>query len=349
VRLLRLLRRREALAGRGRLSVIRVALDAMGGDSAPAVEIDGARLALRDLPGTFQIQLVGQPAVLEAELAKHPDLDRSRIEVCEAPDVIGMGEKPLEAVRRKRKSSLVVGLARHAEGAADTFISAGNTGAILAASTLLLGLHQGVQRASVATMFPTAKGPVLVLDGGANLDCSPKELQCFGRLGSVYMQDVMGIASPKVGLLNVGEEEKKGGAVVQQAFDLLRDTRGLNFIGNIEGRDILAGHSRLGHVDVVVCDGFVGNILLKFYESVGSLLHQLIEQGDPALLHHADVQRAFHFLDYSQYGGAPLLGVKGVPVICHGSSPANAIKHAIRVAVHSVEVDLNHHIGAEFA
>lgn len=329
--------------------MIRVALDAMGGDHAPVTEIEGVRLALRDLDPGFTIQLVGRPEAIEAELARHPDLDQGRVKVQPAPEVIGMDEKPLEAVRRKRKSSLVVGLSLLKQGEAEAFISAGNTGAILAASTLLIGLHQGVERASVATLFPTAHGPVLVLDGGANVDCSARELECFARLGSVYMRDVVGVAAPKVGLLNVGEEERKGGAVVREAFDLLKATPGIEFIGNIEGRDILAGHSRLGHVDVAVCDGFVGNILLKFYESVGALLHKLIEQGDPALLRHPDVRRAFDFLDYSQYGGAPLLGVRGVTVICHGSSPANAIKHAIRVAVHSVNVQLDQHIGAEFA
>lgn len=329
--------------------MIRVALDAMGGDHAPAVEIEGARLALRDLAPDFVIQLVGQPEVLEAELARHPGVERSRIEIHEAPDVVGMGEKPLAAIRKKPRSSLMVGLGLQAQGRSDAFISAGNTGAILAGSTVALGLHHGVGRASVATVFPTAKGPVLVLDGGANVDCSAKELVCFARLGSVYMRDVMGVATPRVGLLNVGEEDEKGGAVVREAFAQLKEMSGLAFIGNIEGRDILAGHSTLGHVDVAVCDGFVGNILLKFYESVGRLLQSLLGRSDPALLRHPDILRAFEFLDYSQYGGAPLLGVKGISIICHGASPSNAIKHAIRVAVQSVQVRLDQHIAAEFA
>lgn len=329
--------------------MIRVALDAMGGDHAPAVEIEGARLALLDLPPGFVVQLVGQPEVLETELARHPALDRDRIEIHDAPDVIGMGEKPLSAIRRKPNSSLMVGLGLQARGLSDAFISAGNTGAILAGSTVALGLHHGVGRASVATMFPTAMGPVLVLDGGANVDCSARELAGFARLGSVYMRDVMGITAPKVGLLNVGEEDEKGGAVVREAFALLKETPGLAFIGNIEGRDILAGHSTVGHVDVAVCDGFVGNILLKFYESVGRLLQSLLGKSDPGLLRHPDIRRAFEFLDYSQYGGAPLLGVKGIAIICHGASPSNAIKHAIRVAVQSVQVRLDQHIASEFA
>lgn len=329
--------------------MIRVALDAMGGDNAPAVEIEGLRMALKDLPATFRVQLVGRPDVLEAELAKVPDLDRSRIDLVPAPDVVGMGDKPLAAIRKKPQSSLVVGLSLQARGESDAFISAGNTGAILAGSTMLLGLHPGVERASVATAFPTALGPVLVLDGGANVDCSARELVCFARLGTVYMRDVMGIADPKVGLLNVGEEDQKGGAVVREAFGLLKDTPGLRFVGNVEGRDLLAGHARHGHIDVAVCDGFVGNVLLKFYESVGRLLQRLLGNADPMLLRHPDVLNAFQFLDYSQYGGAPLLGVKGISIICHGASPSNAIKHAIRVAVHSAEVQLDRHIGDEFA
>lgn len=329
--------------------MIRIALDAMGGDNAPQVEIEGMRLALRDLPPTFQVQLVGRPDVLEAELTRHPEIDRSRVEIVPAQDVVGMNDKPLAAIRKKPKSSLVVGLSLQAKARSDAFISAGNTGAILAGSTMLLGLHHGVERASVATAFPTALGPVLVLDGGANVDCSAREMVCFARLGSVYMRDVMGIESPKVGLLNIGEEDEKGGAVVREAFRLLRESPGIDFIGNIEGRDLLAGHSKVGHVDVAVCDGFVGNILLKFYESVGRLLQRLLGKSDPALLTHPDIRNAFTFLDYSQYGGAPLLGVKGISIICHGASPSNAIKHAIRVAVHSREVQLDHHIQAEFA
>ncbi len=329
--------------------MIRIALDAMGGDHAPSVEIEGARLALADLSPTFEVHLIGQPEVIERELAHHPGIERSRIVIHAAPDVIGMAEKPLEAVRRKPKSSLMVGIGLHAKGKVDAFISAGNTGAILAASTIVLGLHPGVQRATLAALFPTAKGPMLVLDAGANVDCVPKELVGFARLGSLYMADVIGVDRPKVGLLNIGEEDKKGGVVVREAHELLKATHGINFIGNVEGRDLLAGHTRFGHVDVAVCDGFVGNILLKFYESVGALMHRLMERGDGSALEHPEVRRAFHFLDYSQYGGGPLLGIKGVTIICHGNSPANAIKHAIRVAVHSVEVNLDQHIGAEFA
>ena len=330
--------------------MIRVALDAMGSDQAPRTEVDGVALALLELPPTFRIQLVGQSAAIESELARHPGLDRSRFDIVEAPEVIGMAEKPLQAVRRKRKSSLVVGLGLQPRGESDAFISAGNTGALLAASTMLLGLYAGVERATVGTLLPTAMGgPVLMLDAGANVDCSARELVGFAHLGTVYMRDILSRPSPKVGLLNVGEEEEKGTAVLKEAYALLKRDARLHFVGNIEGRDILGGHPKHGRLDVVVCDGFAGNVVLKFYESVIYLVRHLIEEGVPDLRQRREIGSAFRMLDYSQYGGAPLLGVKGVSIICHGSSNANAMRHAIRVAVQSVEVQLSRHIGAECA
>jgi glycerol-3-phosphate acyltransferase PlsX len=328
--------------------VIRVAVDAMGGDNAPRAEIAGTVQALAEYPDLV-VQLVGRPDAIEAELAGHPGVDRTRITVVPADDVIGMGEKPLAAVRRKPKSSIVVGLGLQKAGHADAFVSAGNTGAVLAASTLLLGLHDGVERASVATLFPTADDPVLVLDGGANVDCSARELVCFAVLGTVYMRDILGRPNPVVGLLNVGEEDEKGNALVREAHRLLRDRQGLNFRGNVEGRDILAGHEKGGALDVVVCDGFVGNVVLKFYESVARLIIRLVKRQAPEVLDREDIRTVFRTLDYSEYGGAPLLGVRGVSIICHGASGANAIKNAIRVAVQAVRAGLSQHIGAEMA
>jgi glycerol-3-phosphate acyltransferase PlsX len=329
--------------------VIRVAVDAMGGDTAPQAEIAGVVQALTALPGKFIVQLVGRSDVIKAELAKYPDVDRSRLEIHEAAEVIGMAEKPLAAVRKKPKSSIVIGLGLQKAGLSDAFVSAGNTGAILAASTILLGLHDGVERATVATLFPTGNQPVLVLDGGANVDCSARELVGFAYLGTVYMRDVLQRPSPTVGLLNVGEEEEKGNAITREAHKLLKRSPRLHYIGSIEGRDIVAGHHKYGVVDVVVCDGFVGNVVLKFYESVGRLFVGLVKQLVPELLQRAELRELFRILDYSEYGGAPLLGVKGVSIICHGASPANAIKNAVRVAVQSVQADLSRHIGAEFA
>jgi glycerol-3-phosphate acyltransferase PlsX len=329
--------------------VIRVALDAMGGDHAPATEVAGAALALRELPPEFSLLLVGQPDAVEAELARYPDLDRSRLTVVPAAEVVGMAEKPLAAVRKKPNSSLVIGLGLHRDGAADAFVSAGNTGALLAGGTILLGLHDGVDRATVASSFPAPDGYVLVLDAGANVDCTAKELLNFAYLGSIYARDVMGRPEPKVGLLNVGEEDEKGNAIVREAHAALRSHPRINYVGNIEGRDVVVGHPKHGRIDVVVCDGFVGNILLKFYESMGKVLGRVLKAESPGLLKSPEMAPLMRFLDYSEVGGAPLLGVKGVQIICHGSSTPIAIKNAIRYAVNSVRVGLSDHIATELS
>ena len=324
--------------------MIRIALDAMGGDFAPAVPVQGAVDALRELPASYQIQLVGRQAEVEAELEKH-DVDANRISVIDAAEVITMSEKPLQAIRGKRHSSVRVGLELQKSQSSDAFISAGNTGAVMAASTLLLGLHPGVERPAIGALFPTAGKRTLVLDAGANIDCSPRELRGFAHVGSVYARDVLGRDEPSVGLLNIGEEEEKGNDAVRKTFELLKQDSGLNFVGNVEGRDILSGSC-----DVVVCDGFVGNVVLKFYETVVHLVRDLLEREvDKDVLAGDGMRRVFRVLDYSEYGGAPLLGVRGVSIICHGSSPARAIKNAIGVAAQSVESQLSQHIAAEFA
>jgi glycerol-3-phosphate acyltransferase PlsX len=329
--------------------VIRIALDAMGGDEAPRVEVEGAVQALRELPSGFLIQLVGRTADIQAALKPHGDFDRQRLQIVEAPEVVGMGEKPLAAIKSKPRSSVAVGLGLQKEGASDAFISAGNTGAVMAAATLMLRLHEGVQRAAIGTLFPTAVHPVLVLDGGANVDCDARELVGFAHLGSVYVRDVLDRPEPGVGLLNVGEEDEKGNAVVKEAHQLLKHAPGIHYVGNVEGRDILAGECRKGRIDVVVCDGFVGNAVLKFYESAGRMFMGMIKQAFPDVLGRPEAKRLFKFLDYSEYGGAPLLGVKGVVIICHGSSPARAVMNAVRVAVHMVETHVDQDIGAELA
>ncbi|MEP7175808.1 MAG: phosphate acyltransferase PlsX [Gemmatimonadales bacterium] len=329
--------------------MIRVAVDAMGGDKAPQAEIAGVLEALATLPDDFVVQLVGRPEVIEAELARHANVDHGRLEIHEAPDVIGMGEKPLAAVRKKPNSSVVVGLTLQKRGRSDAFLSAGNTGATLAASTVLFGLHDGVERATVATLFPTGGEPVLVLDGGANLDCSPKELAGFAYLGTVYMRDILGRANPVVGLLNIGEEEGKGTTVVREAHQILKRSPRLHYAGNIEGRDILPGPQRRIHVDVVVCDGFVGNIVLKFYESAARMFVGLVMERAPDVFERPALQELRNVLDYSTYGGAPLLGVRGVSIICHGASNPTAIKNGVRVALQAVKAGLNAHIAAEFA
>jgi glycerol-3-phosphate acyltransferase PlsX len=329
--------------------VIRIALDAMGGDEAPRVEVEGAVQALRELPPGFVIQLVGRTADIQAALKSHGDYDHQRLQVVEAPEVVGMGEKPLAAIKSKRRSSIAVGLGLQKKGASDAFISAGNTGAVMAAGTLMLRLHEGVQRAAIGTLFPTAGHPVLVLDSGANVDCDARELVGFAHLGSVYVRDVLDRPKPGVGLLNVGEEDEKGNAVVKEAHQLLKQASGIHYVGNVEGRDILAGQCKKGRIDVVVCDGFVGNAVLKFYESAGRMFMGMIQQAFPDVLGRPEAKRLFKFLDYSEYGGAPLLGVKGVVIICHGASPARAVMNAMRVAAHMVESHVDQDISAELA
>src|SRR6266566_4015893 len=321
----------------------------MGSDNAPQVEVEGAAQALKELPAEFQIQLVGRKADIEAALGRSGVADRARIEVVDAPQVVGMGDKPLAAIRGKPRSSIAVGLDLQKKHKSDAFISAGNTGAVMAASTLLLRLVPGVQRAAIGALFPTAGQPVLVLDGGANVDCDARELVGFAHLGSVYARDVMGRATPGVGLLNVGEEDEKGNAVVKEAHQLLKRTAGIHYVGNVEGRDILAGHCKAGPIDVVVCDGFVGNAVLKFYESAGRMFVGMLRQALPDVLGRPEVKKLFKFLDYAEYGGAPLLGVKGVAIICHGASPARAVMNAVRVATQMVESHLSQDIAAEFA
>jgi glycerol-3-phosphate acyltransferase PlsX len=328
--------------------VIRIAIDAMGGDHAPAVPVAGAALALAELPGDFGIQLVGQQRSIEREL-EHTRVDRSRIEIVDAPEIIGMGEKPLQAIRAKRNSSINLGLALQKAGKSDAFISAGNTGAVMVASTLTLRLYDGFERPAIGTPFPTSAQTVLVLDVGANVDCSAAELVGFAHLGVLYARDVMGRSDPAVGLLNIGEEPEKGNAAVKEAHRLLRES-GLQFVGNVEGRHILMGRCETGEFDVVVCDGFVGNVLLKFYESLDPLFHGLIERelGDATVSSDA-MARIRRKLDYAQYGGAPLLGVRGVSIICHGRSSPDAIRNAVRVAVEASQHHLVQHMDREFS
>lgn len=329
--------------------MIRIALDAMGSDKAPQVEVEGAALALKELPPDFHLQLVGRKADIEAALSRVGDVDRGRVEVVDAPDVVAMGDKPLAAIRGKPRSSIAVGLGLQQKVKSDAFISAGNTGAVMAGSTLILRLHPGVQRAAIGALFPSAGQPVLVLDGGANIDCDARELVGFAHLGSVYARDVLDRSNPTVGLLNIGEEDEKGNAVVKEAHQLLKQTAGIHYIGNVEGRDIPVGEARGKRLDVVVCDGFVGNVVLKFYESAGRVFVSLIKREAPDVLQRPEMGNVLKVLDYATYGGAPLLGVQGVVIICHGASPAKAIKNAIRVAVQAVRSHLSDDIAAELA
>jgi glycerol-3-phosphate acyltransferase PlsX len=326
----------------------RIALDAMGGDYAPQATVSGALLALSELDPAHSIQLVGPTAVIEAELARqlggeHAALasHRERIQVVEAPEVIGMDEKPSAAIRGKQNSSMVVGLKMVAGGKSDAFVSAGNTGAQMAASVVVLRLHPGLKRPAIATILPTTGKPIVMLDSGANVDCGPEELTQFAWLGSIYAEDVLGRANPAVGLLSIGEEAEKGNTAVKEAHQLLLKS-GVNFIGNIEGRDLPSASCDRGAIDVVVCDGFVGNVVLKFYEAIApSIMGILVKAG----IDQKQLGAAMGHLDYSQYGGAPLLGVKGISIISHGKSSPKAIKNALKAAIRAHESKMDEHIG----
>lgn len=317
---------------------MRIALDAMGTDRHPATEVQGAVEALRELPGDFEIVLVGDRDRIESELASLPSVPRNRLEIVHAADRINPGEPAATAMRRKPDASIVVGLRLQKEKKVDAFVSAGSTGAVMAASLFLLRPLPGVDRPAIATVLPTASKPILLVDAGANVDCKPHHLIQFARLGSIYVEDVWQRPTPRVGLLNIGEEPEKGDELTVEAHALLRDSD-LNFVGNIEGRDVVNATC-----DVLVADGFVGNVLLKFYESIMGLLKTLMIGALEEKKIELDLVEVFRSFDYTEYGGAPLLGVNGVSIICHGGSPPNAIRNAIRVAIQAVESDMVGHM-----
>ena len=322
---------------------MRIALDAMGTDAAPAVEVAGAVDALKNSASDFDIILVGDSDLLETELAKHAEFPTDRVSIVHASQRIMPGEPPSTVLRHKPDSSIAVGVGLHKQGKADAFISAGSTGAVMAASLLILRPLEGVDRPPIGTVLPSAGGPMLLLDAGANVDCKPHQLVQFARLGKVYAQDLMGINDPRVGLLNIGEEPKKGDDLAVATYELLVES-GLNFVGNIEGPGIVEGGC-----DVLVCDGFVGNVLLKFYESVASFIVGLLTNalGDSKKSH--DLEEVFRLLDYTETGGAPLLGVNGIPIICHGGSPPKAIEGAIYVADRAAKASMVSHFVGELA
>ena len=310
--------------------MIRVALDVLGGDAAANTPIMGALAALDAWPDELSVSLVGPPDEIECRLEAE---QRRRISIIPATQTIEQGEPPALAVRRKPDSSIVRGLEAVRDGNADALISAGSTGAVMAASVLTLGVLPGVDRPPVGAMFPTASGQMLVVDVGAHVNARPHQLHQYARLGSIYLRDSYGIAKPKVGLLNVGEEVEKGDEVTVAAYPRLANDENIDFVGNVEGHQIIAGPC-----DVLVCTGFVGNALLKFYESMaGFVLRVLRESG---IEQEAEIDRILRFLDYTEYGGAPLLGVDGVAIICHGASPARAITNAIRAAMDAVRAGL---------
>ena len=323
---------------------MKIVVDAMGSENAPAVEVEGALEALRHGDSDLRVCLVGDEAEIRGELARHDQDPGDRITVEHAPERIDMGGgDPARLVRKRPGSSISVATRLIREGKADGLVSAGNTGAVVVASLLTMGRIRGVRRPGIATVLPGPSGGAVILDVGANSDCTPRNLLQFGVMGSHYARKVLGRAEPRIGLLNIGEESSKGNKLVQEAHALLRDTLP-RFVGNVEGRDIFHGAC-----DVVVCDGFVGNVVLKFSESVISLITGLVRheigQDVRGKLGAFMLRPAFHsvsrLLSYDEYGGAPLLGVDGVVIISHGKSTAKAIRNAILVAVRFATERLN--------
>jgi phosphate acyltransferase len=327
-----------------------IALDAMGSDKSPRPEVDGALQAVRQYG--VRVMLVGREPQIRAELERHSGVEALPIEIIHASEVIEMGDKAAQAVRAKRDSSQRVGLRLVREGRAAGFVTAGNTGAAMATAKMVLGALPGVDRPSLAAVFPTALGTAaILLDVGANVDCKPDNLCQFAVMGEIYCRQMLGIRRPRVGLLSIGEEESKGNELTREAFQLLKQLP-LNFVGNVEGRDLYNGK-----VDVIVADGFVGNVALKTSEGVANLVRYVLKESLRATITRqvgyllsrsafADFKKR---LDYSEYGGAPLLGVKGACIITHGSSNANAIKNAIRVAGEFARRDINAAIEKELA
>lgn len=312
---------------------MRVVLDAMGGDYAPGEVVAGAVLAAREYG--IEVVLVGREEAVRAELLKH-DTAGLKLPIVNASEVIEMDEHPSQAVRRKKDSSVVVGLKMVTDGQADAFVSAGHSGATMAAATLgNPGRIKGVERPALATIFPSAKGPVFVLDVGANTEVKPEYLVQWGQMGAIYFDKVYGRHNPTVALLSNGEEANKGTAMLQETYQLLKKVAGLNFIGNVEGKDVVKGVA-----DVVVTDGFTGNIFLKTAEGIASYVQTIIKEELTSNIFNkllaAGLQPAFRKvrsrMDYEEYGGAPLLGINGVVIITHGRSKSKGIKNSIRVA-----------------
>ena len=314
---------------------MRIVLDAMGTDDAPRIEVAGTIEALREHESDVEVILVGDRDAIEAELATHESAP-TRISIYHAPDRVQGNDSPASVIRKKPHSSIVVGLELQRKGEADAFVSAGSTGAVMATSLFKLKTLPGVDRPAVGTLLPTAKEPCLLVDAGANIDCKPQHLVQFAHLGSIYAREIMGRTEPRIALLNIGKEPGKGDELSAAAFRVLNREDGLNFVGNLEGGGIIEGVC-----DVIVCDGFVGNVLLKFYESVAQFIISLIRKKLDALTENSlDFEEIFRILDYSETGGAPLLGVGGVSVICHGGSSSKAIRNAIKVAVQAVRSDM---------
>ena len=325
--------------------MIKIAVDGMGSDNSPHSEVEGAVQAAKDYG--VHVILVGKEAVLGPLLKTK--MRGASVELRNATEVIAMDESPTAALRKKRDSSIRVAADLVRSGEAIGLVSAGNTGAVMAISKMVIGAVPGVDRPALATVLPTLKGHVVLLDVGANVDCKPHHLVQFAIMGHLFSKKIVGVASPRVGLMSVGEEESKGNDLTKEVYKALKELR-LNFIGNVEGRDIYNGRA-----DVIVCDGFTGNVALKTSEGLIEAVVQLLKEELAsnlqamvgALLSKQSFKRLKKRLDYSEYGGAPLLGLRGVSIICHGRSSGNAIKNAIKVAKEFAENQVNEKLETE--
>ena len=325
--------------------LVKVVLDAMGGDNAPQETVKGAVDAVNTRKD-IKVILTGRQELVEGELSKYT-YPKDRIEVVNTTEVIEMAEPPVNAIRKKKDSSIVVGMNLVKKGEADAFVSAGSTGAVLVGGQVIVGRIKGVERPPLAPLIPTKDGVALLIDCGANVDARPSHLVQFAKMGSIYMENVLGVKNPRVAIVNNGAEEEKGNALVKETFPLLKECKGINFIGSIEARDIPAGYA-----DVVVCEAFVGNVILKLYEGVGSALIHKVKEGlmsnlrtkIGALLIKPALKSTLKSFDASEYGGAPLLGLKGLVVKTHGSAKAIEIRHAIFQCVQFKQQKINEKI-----
>lgn len=323
-------------------SLVNVAVDAMGGDNAPEEIVKGAIDAVKT-NDNVRVCLVGKQDAVKAELGKY-EYPSDRVEIINATEVIDMGEPPVMAIRKKRDSSIVVALNLVKDGKCDAFVSAGSTGAVLAGGQLLVGRIKGVERPPLAPLIPTAKGVSLLVDCGANVDARPTQLVQFAKMGSAYMEYAMGVKAPRVALLNIGTEEEKGNALVKETYPLLSQGADINFTGFIEARDIPDGGA-----DVIVCDAFAGNVALKMYEGVAKVLLTKIKgvmmsslkTKIGAMLIKDSLKSTLKEFDATQYGGAPLLGLKGLVVKTHGSAKATEVKNAVIQCITFKEQDVN--------
>ena len=326
--------------------LVKVVVDAMGGDNAVAEPVKGAVEAAKER-NDIRIIFTGKEDLIKKELEKYPDYPKDRIEIVNTTEVIETAEPPVFAIRKKKDSSIVVGLNMVKKQEADAFVSSGSTGAVLVGGQVIVGRSKGVERPPLAPLIPTLDGVSLLIDCGANVDARPSHLVQFAKMGSIYMEHVMGIKNPRVAIVNNGAEEEKGNALVKETFPLLKECKGINFIGSIEARDI-----PYGSCDVVVCEAFVGNVILKLYEGVGGALIKKVKQGMMtslrskigALLVKPALKETLKSFDASEHGGAPLLGLKGLVVKTHGSAMAVEIKHAIFQCVQFKQQKINEKI-----